>query len=55
MHASSLVLSYGLLAVLLADICIADVIIKNFFPVFFFMVKSFENLNDILPDWRTKI
>ena len=31
-----------------------DVIIKNFFPLFFKMAESFENLENILPDWANE-
>ena len=31
-----------------------DVIIKNFFPLFFKMAESFENLENNLPDWANE-
>jgi len=41
----------GLSYDLLQDRRIDDVIIGNFFLCFFFKAESFQNLEDILPDW----
>jgi len=42
-----LVLAYDLLE----DRCTIGVIITKFFPLFFKMAESFENLDNILHDW----
>ena len=39
---------------LLKDGHIDDVIVKNFFPLFFKMAESFENFGNILPDWANE-
>jgi len=50
---SQLVLAFWVVLThdLLEDRRIDDVIIRNIFPLFLKMAESFENLDDILPDW----